>query len=426
MKLKRLLAVVLVGTMAASMASGAAVSAEEKQKLVIWSWGADEEKKAREDAVAIFQENHPEIEVEHSVIPTADHAWDQKATAALAAGTGPDVMQMSPDYYGLYSDYFEDLQPYLEKEGVNADDVFTEGMLAPYYRPDGKLEGMPLLENVFVLAYNKDLFDQFGVDYPTDDWTWDDLKEAAEKFVSGEGADATYGIVNHWVEPNFALICEGGSPYSDDLQTLELNTPEVAAGLDLFGELVQSKAMPDDTAAKSLPKEQLFVSGHAAMYPLGGFETKLIAEEIGDNFNWDVVSMPKVKDGGTNNVMYATGYSMLNTAENKDAAWTFLKEVGYENEDMAEVTSRVGIPGNKTAAEGFYKEITNGPIDNSKYLEGLATARLNIWGGVFANAGDQWTQIWQAVTMNGQSGQDAIDAYYPILEQAFNEAVSAQ
>lgn len=426
MKLKRLLAVVLVGTMAASMASGATVSAEEKQKLVIWSWGADEEKKAREDAVAIFQENHPEIEVEHSVIPTADHAWDQKAAAALAAGTGPDVIQMSPDYYGLYSDYFEDLQPYLEKEGVNADDVFTEGMLAPYYRPDGKLEGMPLLENVFVLAYNKDLFDQFGVDYPTDDWTWDDLKEAAEKFVSGEGADATYGIVNHWVEPNFALICEGGSPYSDDLQTLELNTPEVAAGLDLFGELVQSKAMPDDTAAKSLPKEQLFVSGHAAMYPLGGFETKLIAEEIGDNFNWDVVSMPKVKDGGTNNVMYATGYSMLKTAENKDAAWTFLKEVGYENEDMAEVTSRVGIPGNKTAAEGFYKEITNGPIDNSKYLEGLATARLNIWGGVFSNAGDQWTQIWQAVTMNGQSGQDAIDAYYPILEQAFNEAVSAQ
>ena len=426
MKLKRLLAVVLVGTMAASMASGAAVSAEEKQKLVIWSWGADEEKKAREDAVAIFQENHPEIEVEHSVIPTADHAWDQKAAAALTAGTGPDVMQMSPDYYGLYSDYFEDLQPYLEKEGVNADDVFTEGMLAPYYRPDGKLEGMPLLENVFVLAYNKDLFDQFGVDYPTDDWTWDDLKEAAEKFVSGEGADATYGIVNHWVEPNFALICEVGSPYSDDLQTLELNTPEVAAGLDLFGELVQSKAMPDDTAAKSLPKEQLFVSGHAAMYPLGGFETKLIAEEIGDNFNWDVVTMPKVKDGGTNNVMYATGYAMLNTAENKDAAWTFLKEVGYENEDMAEVTSRVGIPGNKTAAEGFYKEITNGPIDNSKYLEGLATARLNIWGGVFANAGDQWTQIWQAVTMNGQSGQDAIDAYYPILEQAFNEAVNAQ
>ena len=197
---------------------------------------------------------------------------------------------MSPDYYGLYSDYFEDLQPYLEKEGVNADDVFTEGMLAPDHRPDGKLGRYALFWRTYSYWHTTKTCLISCVDYPTDDWTWDDLKEAAEKFVSGEGADATYGIVNHWVEPNFALICEGGSPYSDDLQTLELNTPEVAERLDLFGTRVQSKALPDDTAAKSLPKEQLFVSGHAAMYPLGGFETKLIAEEIGDNFNWDVVA----------------------------------------------------------------------------------------------------------------------------------------
>ena len=71
----------------------------EKEKLVIWSWGADEEKKSRENMVEAFQKAHPEIEVEHSVIPTADHVWDQKMTAALSAGTGPDVIQMSPDYY---------------------------------------------------------------------------------------------------------------------------------------------------------------------------------------------------------------------------------------------------------------------------------------------------------------------------------------
>ena len=49
------------------------------------------------------------------------------------------------------------------------------------------------------------------------------------------------------------------------------------------------------------------------------------------------------------------------------------------NEDMAKVTATVGIPGNKKVAEGYYKEIKNGPIDNSKYLEGLAGSRLNIW-----------------------------------------------
>ena len=44
----------------------------------------------------------------------------------------------------------------------------------------------------------------------------------------------------------------------------------------------------------------------------------------------DVVTMPKVEGSNVNNIMYATGYAMLKTAENKDAAWTFLKEVGYE------------------------------------------------------------------------------------------------
>ena len=340
MKLKKVLALTLAGIMTVGLAAcgGTKESSEkteagkEKQKLVIWSWGADEEKKSREAAVEAFQKAHPEIEVEHSVIPTADHVWDQKMTAALSAGTGPDVIQMSPDYYGLYTDYYEDLNPYVEKEGVDLDSVVTEGMMDPYYRPDGKLEGKPLLQNCFVLAYNKDMFDEFGVEYPTAEWTWDDVAEAAKKFAGGEGADATFGIVNHWIDPPLSIICKGGNAYSDDLSTCEIDSQEVRDGLDLFGDMIQSGAMPDDTAAKSLPKEQLFVSGHAAMYTLGGFETKLIAEEIGENFNWDVVSMPKVPDGGKNNLLYATGYAMLKDSENKDAAWAWIKTM-TSNED---------------------------------------------------------------------------------------------
>ncbi len=397
---------------------------QSKEKLVIWSFGADNEKKAREDAVDIFQKEHPEIEVEHSVIPTTDHAWDQKMIAAFAAGTGPDVIQMSPDYYGLYSDEYEDLAPYLEKENIDVDKVITPGMLAPYYNANGKLDGMPLLENVFVLAYNKQMFDDFGVDYPTDDWTWDDLLNAAKKFVGGKGATATYGFVNHWVLSNFALICKGGEPYTADLQTCLVNSPEVEDGLDLFGELIGSKAMPSDAAAKSIPKEQLFVSGHAAMYPLGGFETSLIAEEVGDNFDWDVVTMPKIKNNNPNNIMYATGYSILKISEHKDAAWEFVKEISYANDEMAKITARVGMPANKSIAESTYSNIKNGPIDNSKYLEGAANSRLNIWGGAFSAANDQWYQMWQTVTVAGDSGKVAMQKYYPQLEQAFNEAKS--
>lgn len=395
----------------------------EKQKLVIWSWGADDEKASRETMVEAFEKAHPEIEVEHSVIPTADHVWDQKMTAALAAGTGPDVIQMSPDWYGLYTDYFEDLKPYVDKDGVDLNSVITEGMMDPYYRPDGKLEGMPLLQNVFVLAYNKDMFDQFGVDYPTADWTWDDVAATAKKFIGGEGADATYGIVNHWINPQLALICKGGNAYSDDLKTCKINSQEVKDGLTMFGDLVQSGAMPDDTAAKSLPKEQLFVSGHAAMYPLGGFETKLIADEVGSNFNWDAVSIPKVQNGGKNNILFATGYAMLNTSSNKDTAWTFIKEAAYANEDMSKEVCKVGMTSCKSVAESYYKDIVNGPISNQVYLDSVSSAKVNIWGGAFSAAGDVWTQMWQSVTIDHATADDAMSEYDPALEKAFSEAV---
>ena len=123
-----------------------------------------------------------------------------------------------------------------------------------------------------------------------------------------------------------------------------------------------------------------------------GFETKLIAEEVGENFEWDAVPMPKVENG-KNNLMYATGYAMLNTSEHKDAAWTFLKEAAYANEDMAKETAAIGLPACKNIAETYYKDLSYGPIKNSYFLEGLDGAKLNIWGGAFAAAGDVYTQI---------------------------------
>ena len=113
---------------------------------------------------------------------------------------------------------------------------------------------------------------------------------------------------------------------------------------------------------------------------------------------------------------------MLNTSEHKDAAWTFLKEAAYANEDMAKKTAAIGLPACKNIAETYYKDLSYGPIKNSYFLEGLDGAKLNIWGGAFAAAGDVYTQIWQSVTIDGKSAEEAMEEYYPALEKAFNEA----
>ena len=41
---------------------------------------------------------------------------------------------------------------------------------------------------------------------------------------------------------------------------------------------------------------------------------------------------------------------------------------------------------------------------------------------LFSAAGDVYTQIWQSVTIDGKSADEAMEEYYPALEKAFNEA----
>ena len=68
------------------------------------------------------------------------------------------------------------------------------------------------------------------------------------------------------------------------------------------------------------------------------------------------------------------------------------------------------------------QDLEYGPIKNSAFLDGLSGAKLNIWGGAFSAAGDVYTQIWQSVTIDGKTAEEAMEEYYPALEKAFNEA----
>ena len=45
---------------------------------------------------------------------------------------------------------------------------------------DGSIYGIPVGFTTHCLFYNKDIFDEAGIDYPTADWTWDDLQKAAK------------------------------------------------------------------------------------------------------------------------------------------------------------------------------------------------------------------------------------------------------
>lgn len=402
---------------------GATSGSKLSGNLEIWAWGADLEAQARKEAIEIFIKDHPELNITYSIIPTADSAWDQKASAALAAGNAADVMQMSPDYFGMNTQYYIDLRPYVEADGVDLDTVLTPGMLDGYYDTDGKLEGFPLLANCFCVAYNKDMFDEAGVPYPEDGWTMEDLLDWGKAFVGGEGVNQTYAMAKHWVTNSVMVYAGGGVPYSDDLSTSYFDSPEMLKSLQLYQQLVQGGYMPTDAAQTSIDASTLFISGKAAMYFIGGMhsqETILDAEENGINIGF--CTMPRgVADGKEINIQFATGWAITKTSKNPDAAWQFLKESAYANDEMAKATSKSGMPANKSVAENYYANMTYGKCNfsNKIFVDHMADTHIFPFGGTLAPAGDIFATMVSAVVDDGQDAAEVQAKYAPQIAEEF-------
>ena len=140
-----------------------------KVKIRFASWDSAEDLEDQQKLVDAFNEQHDDIEV---VLEAYGSDFDTKIAAGMGSGDAPDVM-----YMWNYPDYYEGLEPlddYLAKEGEDFKADFYE-TLWNYNSMDGKIYGIPVGFTTHCLFYNKDLFDQAGVAYPTSDWTWDCL-----------------------------------------------------------------------------------------------------------------------------------------------------------------------------------------------------------------------------------------------------------
>ena len=97
--------------------------------------------------------------------------------------------------------YIEDLQPILDKKGISTDGMLAQEALDSYrYDGDktgsGDLYALPKDASVFAYAYNKDLFDEAGLDYPDPEnpYTYDEFVEVCKKLTKDTDGDGLYDV----------------------------------------------------------------------------------------------------------------------------------------------------------------------------------------------------------------------------------------
>lgn len=180
----------LSGQMRRGQASAAqdAICGGEEITITYGFWDAAQ-RPGIEAQIAAFTELHPNITIEPQIVPWDDY-WTKLQTS-VAGGSTYDVFWMNADGLPTYAAQgaLAPVQGLIDDGSIDAES-YPES-LRSIYTFDGTAYGIPRDFDTIALFYNKDHFDAAGLEYPTGDWTWDDLRTAAEQLTIMEGDTAS-------------------------------------------------------------------------------------------------------------------------------------------------------------------------------------------------------------------------------------------
>jgi len=328
--------------------------AEAGPTTITWAfWGSPEEAASHERVAEIFMEGNPDIQIETFNEPWGDYFT--KVQALWASGDSeaiPDVLFLWPTPRYAAEGVLENLDSYIEESGYNLDDYWPGLLESASY--EGSVYGFPRDIGFSILYYNKDLFDAAGVEYPTENWRWDDLAAAAEALTvtDDNGRTTQYGLAiegGKYAE----WILENNGGILDDLvnpSTCTLNQPEAVAGIQYFSDLLENGyAMRDADLSQAGGDAGVFLSGQAAMIIQNASRISAFNEA---GMNYDVAVVPYPEGGKRWASAGGAAWVMSSGSDNKDAAWTFLEWLqSTDGGQMAYTESGEIFPALKSVAQ---------------------------------------------------------------------------
>lgn len=284
--------------------------------------------RVNQDAVDKFNADHPNIHVTAEVFP--DHASTlQKIQVQASAGSAqmPNVIQLDTCMTATVDSVAPllDLKPYLDKSDTLKLDNFYDTFQEEAYVGD-KVAGLHVCANCDVLFYNKEIFEQAGLDTENPPSTWDEVIAAGKQIKEKCGNDiipfAYTGITGDYYEQfswewQAMVQSAGGALFNDDYTEPLFNSPE---GIEALQFLVGS--VTDTQIATLNYPEKGFENGKVGMYMDGTWSINTYQEALGENLGTGL--MPgkvesKVMVGGDQMMIVDSKDEAVN-----DAAFEFL------------------------------------------------------------------------------------------------------
>lgn len=355
--LKKLLSAVMAGTMAVGLLAGCSGGKEPEPKAEseggattikfgIHVANPQEQEVVTYNIVQAFNEKYDgKYKVEFEASDKESHSKNMKLEAS--DGTLPQIFWLDASEAPEYSDsgVLMDLSDFLSE---NSDIQTALGGMENAFQDDNGQYGLPYQCNVQGIFYNKDLFDKAGIEYPTNDTTYEEFIEMIKKLKESGVTPLSIGSKNSayamW-EFNETLARYGWAENIDSILSGEkkFNNEDLNACFEKLKGIADAGAFPENMATiEYFDAKQLFNEGKAAMFGTGQWDCAEFDENIGEKvgFWWG----PKFTDTNYNQdiAMKVPSAPIVVNAEVadddavKEAVYEFLKF--YYGEDAAKIS----------------------------------------------------------------------------------------
>lgn len=292
-----------------------------------------------------FSKLYPNIEVKINLIAELSTSIKAKLDVIAMGGGEMDIWPLTDgtQFTEIKRGLVRKLDNYIKRDKIVMQDIFGSAARSAFF--NGSYYGLPYRASVQMIFYNKDMFDEAGVQYPTDDWTYEDFYNIAKKVTRGGGNSGDrriYGLMQNW------FMITGGRPGDKQIPFYSSD------GLSSFSEqeywrktLMLLKKMQDEGIMMPLEKVKAqdtfssieLLNGRAAMT----WGASWVVRDIKDkqsfpiNFRVGCVLPPRV-DENTENIQQTTLVESIlgipETSKHPDEAWEFIKfyvQNGSEN-----------------------------------------------------------------------------------------------
>ncbi len=300
---------------------------------------------AMQTIITEFQRLHPNVKITIQQTPWAGY-WNKLLTLT-AGGSGYDVFWMNGPNFPTYASKgaLLDLTPYMTNDKIDLTQYPKS--LIDLYTWKGHRYALVKDMDTIGLFYNKTIFDQMHMAYPTCNWTWQDYANAARKLTVKQGGRTTqYGtMIFNTVQQVYGDIfaAYGGSVLNAAKTRSVIASPSNIQAANLLQGMIKNGSAMAGTSTTALTEDLAFESGKIAMVLDGSWMVIPYSSMMKKGYTADVTCLPK---GPKGRISVIHGLGMVVNAKTKypSEAWQFSRFLSSSFAASAQAKTGTVIP----------------------------------------------------------------------------------